>query len=274
MRAAIKRLLQRASPDLFRFIQIRYRRLHFRFSDPQGFRAKQALRRRYGTSILTGPFQGMQYGDDVVYGAFAPKLIGIYEEELHSVIEEIIRRRYSIVVNVGCGEGYYSVGLASRMPDTAVYAFDTDSAAQRYCADLAKLNSVSERVHVRGLCSHRELQQLGGRDSIIICDCEGFEETLLDPDLVPQLASTDVLVELHEFIKPGITNTILSRFRNTHALTLIDAKDRDPEKYPLLRIIRPPDRYSAVDEHRPAAMQWAFLRSNGQDGMEAEAHLG
>jgi hypothetical protein len=273
MSLMMKRLLQRLSPDLFRFIQIRYRRLRFRFLDPRGFRAKQVLRRRYGTRILTGPFQGVKYGKDVVYGAYAPKLVGIYEEELHSVIEKIIRRGYSIVVNVGCGEGYYSVGLASRMPDAVVYAFDTDSAAQHHCAELAKLNSVSKRVHVRGFCSHRELQQLCGRNSVIICDCEGFEEALLDPDLVPQLASTDVLVELHEFIKPGITNTVLSRFRKTHALTLIDAKDRDPENYPLLRIFRPPDRYAAVDEHRPAAMQWAYLRSTEYDGMEAKAHM-
>lgn len=274
MRAAIKRVFQRASPDLFRFVQIRYRRLHFRFSDPRGFRAKQVLRRRYGTSILTGPFQGMKYGDDVVYGAFAPKLLGIYEEELHPVIEEIIKRRYATVVNVGCGEGYYSVGLARRMPDASVYAFDIDSAAQRYCVDLAKLNSVSDRVHVRELCSHQDLQQLGGPGSIIVCDCEGFEETLLDPDLVPQLANTDILVELHEFIKPGITNRILSRFRDNHALTLIDAKDRDPGEYPVLQIMRAPDRYAAVDEHRPAAMQWAFLRSHGRGEVEAETHLG
>jgi hypothetical protein len=37
---------------------------------------------------------------------------------------------------------------------------------------------------------------------------------------VPQLAATDILVELHEFIKLGVTNTIFSRFRKTHTVTL------------------------------------------------------
>jgi hypothetical protein len=42
---------------------------------------------------------------------------------------------------------------------------------------------------------------------------------LLDPVAVPQLISTDILVELHEFIKPGVTRTIFSRFCDTHSVT-------------------------------------------------------
>ena len=60
-----------------------------------------------------------------------PKLIGSYEEEVHPIIEEIIRRRYSIVVNIGCAEGYYAVGFALRIPDAIVYAFDVDTTAQQ-----------------------------------------------------------------------------------------------------------------------------------------------
>ena len=60
-----------------------------------------------------------------------PKLIGSYEEEVHLIIEEIIRRRYSIVVNIGCAEGYYAVGFALRIPDAIVYAFDIETTAQQ-----------------------------------------------------------------------------------------------------------------------------------------------
>jgi hypothetical protein len=37
------------------------------------------------------------------------------------------------------------------MPDVIVYSFDTDPTARHYCANLAKLNFVSERVRVKGL---------------------------------------------------------------------------------------------------------------------------
>jgi hypothetical protein len=261
----IKQSLNRVSPKLFMFVQVRYRRLRFRFlNQGRNFRAKQALCRRFGKRVLAGPFQEMKYPYDVVMSSCVPKLVGSYEEELHSVINEIIRRRYSMVVNVGCAEGYYAVGLALRMPDAIVYAFDTDPIAQHYCTNLAKLNSVFERVRVKGFCSHGDLQQLSGRDSVILCDCEGFELELLDPAAVPQLASTDILVELHEFIKPGVTDTISSRFRDTHWVTLMDTRDRDPESYPILGNMAPAARYSVLSENRPAAMQWAYLRSKGR----------
>lgn len=259
---AMKQILKRASPNSFMFLQIRYRRLRFRFvNHGSNFRAKQALCRCYGERVLGGPFQGMRYPYDVVLSSCVPKLVGSYEEELHSLINEIIRRRYSIVVNVGCAEGYYAVGFALRMPDAIVYAFDTDPTAQHYCASLAKLNSVSERVRVNGFCNHRERQQLCGRHSFILCDCEGFEGELLDPGSVPQLAATDILVELHDFIKPGVTNTILSRFHDTHSLTLVDTQGRDTKNYPVLESVAPQDRYSILSENRPAPMQWAYLRS-------------
>src|ERR1700751_5228426 len=118
MTIIIKQLLRRASPKLFLFVQVRYRRFRFRFlNHGRNFRAKQALCRRYGEQILEGPFEGMKYPYDVVLSSCVPKLVGCYEEELHSVIEQIIRGRYSIVVNVGCAEGYYAVGLALKMPD-------------------------------------------------------------------------------------------------------------------------------------------------------------
>jgi hypothetical protein len=264
MTLIIKQVLRRVSPNLFMSVQLRYRRLRFRFvNQGRDFRAKQALCRRYGRRILAGPFKGMKYPYDVVLSSCVPKLVGSYEEELHSVIDEIIRRRYSIVVNVGCAEGYYAVGFALRMPDVLVYSFDTDPTAQHYCANLAKLNVVSERVRVKGFCSHGELRQLCGRESVILCDCEGFELELLDPVTVPQLASTDILVELHEFIKPGVTDTIFSRFRDTHSVTLLDTRERDPKRYSILETLAPPDRYSALCENRPAPMQWAYLRSKG-----------
>jgi ribosomal protein L11 methylase PrmA len=176
---------------------------------------------------------------------------------------KLFRRRYSVVVNIGCAEGYYAVGFALRMPDAIVYAFDIDPTAQHYCANLAKLNCVSERVGVNGFCGHRQLQQLCGHRSVILCDCEGFEWELLEPAAVPRLATTDILVELHEFIKSGVTDTIFSRFRDTHSATLTDTRDRDAKSYPMLEAMAHLDRHSVLCEHRPAPMQWAYLDSKG-----------
>jgi len=44
----------------------------------------------HGTKILGGPFKGMKFIDRVSEGCFIPKLLGIYESELHGVIKKII----------------------------------------------------------------------------------------------------------------------------------------------------------------------------------------
>jgi hypothetical protein len=46
---------------------------------------------------------------------------GCYEHELHGEIEQLVTRGFDAVLNIGCGEGYYAIGLARRMPTAAHY---------------------------------------------------------------------------------------------------------------------------------------------------------
>src|SRR2546425_613282 len=71
--------------------------------------------RRFG--VLFGPFAGMRL---VAETAFLPELLGIWEQELHPVIEGLIAADPDLVVNVGGANGYYAVGLARRIPRAAV----------------------------------------------------------------------------------------------------------------------------------------------------------
>src|SRR5207253_2384293 len=91
------------------------------------------LARAHGLVVENGPFAGMKYLDRVEHGDLPPKLIGCYEAELHEVILCIAGRPYQRVVNVGCGEGYYAVGLARLLPAARVYAFDLSEVARALC---------------------------------------------------------------------------------------------------------------------------------------------
>ncbi len=74
------------------------------------------LTARDGTGVLDGPFKGMAYPVRAAEGARAARVLGAYEAGLEPVIETIIRRAYATVIDIGCAEGYYAVGLARRMP--------------------------------------------------------------------------------------------------------------------------------------------------------------
>ena len=90
-----------------------------------------------GTRIWSGPFEGVDFLPRSTHGCHVSKLVGCYEQPLQPFIEEAIRAAYPVVLNIGCAEGYYAVGMAGRMPDTRVDAFDIDPAAKRGVADLA-----------------------------------------------------------------------------------------------------------------------------------------
>lgn len=220
-------------------------------------RITQTFVAQHGLCVLDGPFAGMTYVPRAVGSAFIPKLLGSYECELHDILRQTVSHSPQTVVDIGCAEGYYAVGLARRMPSAHVYAFDTDPAGQRLCREMAAANCVADRVTVAGTCSLTRLNALLKAGTLLVCDCEGCEADLLRPDLVPGLAQTVVLAELHHWIVPSIAQTLAGRFEVTHDVCFVTSAVRNPAQYPALAFLPAADRATAVSEFRPAGQQWA-----------------
>lgn len=100
-------------------------------------------------TVLNGPFKGMKYPSlSAVGSAVFAKLLGSYERELHPTLEIVLERSCSEIIDIGCAEGYYAVGLAMKFENAKVYAFDSDAEARKRCSIMAKLNGVADRVIV------------------------------------------------------------------------------------------------------------------------------
>lgn len=212
--------------------------------------------------VQGGPFAGLRYVRAGSWGEDMPaKLLGSYEAELHDALEALLATGYDRVVNIGCAEGYYAVGLALRLPSAEVFAFDIDARARYLCRRLSKKNGVSNRVHIAGECNPALLNEIAFGRPLVVVDCEGCERQLLRPALAPRLLAADLLVELHDFLDPGISSGIIDCFEPTHDITLIDSAERDPAPYAALAQLPVADRAEALSEHRPAKMQWAVLRA-------------
>src|SRR5579859_5362525 len=80
---------------------------------PEGIRPigylTHLVRKRTRARVRSGPFAGMRYVDASIGSAYLPKLLGIYERELHPVIEEACASRPGLIVDLGAAEGYYAV---------------------------------------------------------------------------------------------------------------------------------------------------------------------
>jgi hypothetical protein len=210
--------------------------------------------------VSAGPFKGMNYISVSSHGALLTALIGSYEAEIGGVIEKMATHGYDRILDIGCAEGYYAVGLAMRSPRTIVYAYDINAEAGRLCTELAKLNRVADRVIFSGACDPAKLNEMIQGETAILSDCEGYEFELIDPAKVPKLAEADLLVELHRVADPKISirNALVKRLENTHRCQIIHKAEKDSSQYPILQKIPAKDRRIAVSEFRTGTDEWGW----------------
>lgn len=177
---------------------------------------------REGQGIYAGPFKGMTYVTEASEGALIPRLLGTYECELHPYLEAFAKDGLDCVIDVGCAEGYYAVGLARRMPDVTVYAHDIDERARVGCAELAAKNGVSDRVVIGGEFQPEDFQRFAGRRTLVMVDTEGAELDILQPDRGPALAQMRIIVETHDVLRAGALAAMKSRFAATHDIIQVE----------------------------------------------------
>ena len=142
-----KQFLARVAPQAAgTWQEVRHRRHIRRFEQELGLpELIQAFMEQHGRRVLSGPFVGMDYVQQATGSALMPKLLGSYEAELHETLEKIAATEYAAIIDIGCAEGYYAIGLAMRLPNAQVYAFDIDPEARELCTAMARLNGVEER---------------------------------------------------------------------------------------------------------------------------------
>ena len=216
-----------------------------------------------GTRVAAGPFAGMAYVAKASEGGRAPRLLGAYEASLHPVIETVIARGYPQIVDIGCAEGYYAVGLARRMPGTTVHARDMDPGARALCAEMALANDVAGRVLIGPEVTHADFTLCNAAPTFILCDIEGAEAELLDPTRAPALTRADILVEVHEGMRPGLLATLTDRFTASHRITRIDRALR-PDLLPdWAESLSDLDRLLLLWEWRATPTPWLWMEHHG-----------
>lgn len=180
---------------------------------------------REGDRIYAGPFKGMAYMG-ATEGALIARLLGVYEDELHPHLDRMAQAGLDAVVDVGCAEGYYAVGLARMMPDVTVHAHDISPVARTACAALAEKNGVAGRVVVGGAFQPEDFQAFAGRRTLVMVDTEGAELDILDPARGPALKDMWIIVETHDGFTPGALDALTERFAATHEVVRVDTQPK------------------------------------------------
>ncbi len=269
IRRAISKLLSQYYPDAI-FAARAWRR---RRNSRDAFLARQTRMkiRIYDGSkpvVLSGPFAGMEYIDEVVWGPIEPKWLGTYERELHPIVERILQTNYSNIISVGSAEGYYAVGLAKRLPMARVYSYDVDPWARSQQRRLARLNG-AKNIEIGKHCAGKELtDHIAGR-ALLVCDIEGGEYDLLNPNKTPALRRCDILVELHDHRDSGFStpelgaDELMRRFSASHEITKVGVAPRNSSALDtILQVnLTTQELADSMDERRSPEQIWVWLEA-------------
>ncbi|HCN29417.1 MAG TPA: hypothetical protein DIT64_11835 [Verrucomicrobiales bacterium] len=231
------------------------------------YEQKRLLRRRveerlraaglYPDVVMQGPLKGTRFPPGYASCRFE-KIIGSYEAETHAWLDELIARGgFTSIVNIGAAEGSYACGLARHFPEIPIFAFEANEALHPAIREMAALNDVEGRLRLAGRCEPESLVSLdAGNHALVVCDVEGYEVRLLDPERVPWMRTASLFVELHDCLLAGSSEQVIRRFEPTHDIRKLSSKGHDYSAYPSLEGLTFPEIYAMILEDRPAPQDW------------------
>ncbi|WP_339753847.1 hypothetical protein [Algoriphagus aquimarinus] len=224
-------------------------------------------------TVQSGPFKGLKYPFlSSLHSTLFPKLLGCYEAELHEVLNKVFHKKYYSILDIGCAEGYYAVGLAKRFPDSIVYAADINPEAREKTKIMAHANGFTRTDKFRVMAEVTQDFLLGldpSQRHLIFSDCEGYESVLCSDSVITHLSKSDFIVEMHDFISPGVSDMLQKRFELTHSVELITSID-DLFRYrmtsnPDIKKLPISDQNNILAEKRPTQMEWIFCEARNME---------
>jgi len=217
--------------------------------------------------VTGGPFHGMEYGKTSSFcSAYYPKILGTYEMELIPAIKTFLEKGYCHIVDIGAADGFYAVGFALKSPESKIIAYEQSPRARKQLGILARTNGVQDSIEIRERCERNDMMSLPATPGLLIVDCEGYEEVLLDDPVIKHLKDWDFLIETHDGFSRGVTRRLIERFHATHNVTVIDTiHDLDKADHytpEVIQHLKRQDQDLLLSEQREhATLRWLLCHS-------------
>jgi Putative methyltransferase len=216
---------------------------------------------KYPKVVQAGPFTGLNYVDKAVGSNYLHKLVGSYEAVLHPFINSLSQKRFDTIIDIGAAEGYYLIGLGRKFPEAKLVGFELEETGRNLITEMYTKNNLTNEIILEGEATVNNTAPYITENTLLICDCEGGELDILNPLLQSNFKKIDTaIIELHDFIKPGIKEALTERFSPTHKITLVPFKMADVTKFPFLASIsNQTEQYEILRERGWQEQEWMLL---------------
>ncbi len=263
-RVKVRKLLKALLPQqLFSFVSRLWVLCFARFFNVQGTVEKytEQFVSTYPKVVQGGPFIGMKYVDVAVGSNYLHKLIGSYEAVLHPAIVGLQTTALDTIIDIGSAEGYYLIGLGRMFPQARLVGFELEESGRNLTEEMYRKNNLQNNLTLLGEATAENITPYITPDTFLLCDCEGAEMDILDPERNPQLKNVkQAIVELHDQFRPGITVALTKRFEATHNISFVIFAFANPHDFPYLESIKnESERYDLLRERGIQDQQWMIL---------------
>jgi hypothetical protein len=120
-------------------------------------------------------------------------------------------------------------------------------------------------IEIGKRCTSQELTDYISGRALLVCDIEGCEYDLLDPNKTPALRKCDILVELHDhfdFTPRSGADELARRFSSSHEISSIGvATCSGPALEALRAKLTAQELADSLDERRPPGQVWLWLEA-------------
>lgn len=230
-------------------------------------RISERIRIGADSIIQCGPFRGMRLSPSESHWGGSDKgsmILGLYEKEILDLLAALGSTTRPFI-NLGAADGYYGVAMLVAGLCSSSICFELDDKGRALIHESAATNQVGNRIRVHGRADRgfqSIIPELDRRNAIVLIDIEGHEVEILDPEAFCELASCDILVELHPWV-PGYAHRLPGMVRAsaaTHEVVQLQTGARDLSPLPGLSEVSDSNRWLLCSEGRPCPMTWFHFR--------------
>jgi hypothetical protein len=190
--------------------------------------------------------------------------LGTYEKELQFIWEDLVKRKIILkeILIIGAAEGYYVCGLGRNYRNSRITAFEISEQSRKILQINIDSNHLSDRVKILSACTHLTLylQLQDNPPDFLLCDIEGYENSLFTEEILSMLVNTILLIEIHPAYELLMKLPYLEK---THTVIQINPEIRTLKDYTLTDFAPASKRLEWMNEKRPFFTPWilAFPKS-------------
>jgi precorrin-6B methylase 2 len=218
--------------------------------------------------ILSGKFKNIQFFKNVRGSEFKPKYFGTYEDELNIYFDLFSG---STLIDIGCDDGYYSIGLFMNNFVSKVYAFEYNRLSINNFKRNLVLNNLttSNILLVENFVSDFSSLSyyLNNKENFLIkCDIQGSEYSLFSENMIENLSSFNCSFIIETHLKEEDELKLIMLFEKySFFVKIVNRKINKQylEKFNFLNtIFTKIFRKYWLNEHRPDFNRWIIVSKN------------